>query len=230
MAIIFILRVIQYGVKLFTGLIESLGIISGYKNESSSTVFSISSDLPIEEINIGDSIAVNGVCLTVESVAGHELSFTAVQESLKRSSLKDLKIGTKVNLERALKLGDRLDGHIVQGHVDGVGTVRKIINTGNSILFSVKVSMDLIKFAAEKGSVALDGVSLTIASTEDDILTVSLIPQTLKDTTLSNKRIGDLVNIECDLFARYIYQQLKQRLTDSGNDEKLMNLLENGGF
>ncbi len=214
---------------MFTGLIETLGVIKTVNSSQKSVIITVKPSKKLENVKIGESISIDGACLTVESVSNHELSFTAVQESLKRTTLSKLSAGSMVNMERALKLGDRLDGHIVQGHVDDVGTISKLEMVGNSLLLSVKVPHILVRFLAEKGSVAVDGISLTIAESKNDVIIISLIPQTLSDTTIVKKRVGDKVNIECDLFARYIFQQLSSNSIEN-SDDRLMTLLEKNGF
>jgi len=164
-------------------------------------------------VSIGGSVSVDGACLTVESEKGNVLSFTAVYETLEHTTLSQLRTGGRVNLERALRLSDRLEGHVVLGHVDGVGRIVSDRKYGDSIYRTIWIPLEFRKFMALKGSVAIDGISLTITEAGDETITVALIPHTLSETTMQIRQPGNRVNIECDVFARYIHHQLK---TDKG--------------
>jgi riboflavin synthase len=181
---------------VFTGLIECLGIIAQVRRLPQALAIRIASVLTPYEARPGDSIAVNGACLTVESADASGLWFTAVRETLSKTTLEGLAAGTKVNLERALKSGDRLGGHFVQGHVDGVGQIEGDRKDGGSLLRVIRVPAALMPLMAQKGSVAIDGVSLTIAETGADTISIALVPFTLSHTTLGAARRGDRVNIE----------------------------------
>jgi len=225
---------------MFTGLIETSGIITVIKRCDRSITIGIAPAIKGYTVSIGGSVAVNGICLTVENISGQELFFTAVDETLKCSTLNESKIGDKVNLERALQLGDRLDGHVVSGHIDGVGKIVSDEEKGNSLVRRIWIPEDLRCFMAYKGSVCIDGISLTIADTDKDSITISLIPHTLRNTTMCIKKTGDYVNIECDIFARYTYSLLRYGLTDSAitninrkavkSDADLLKLLQEGGY
>jgi riboflavin synthase len=188
---------------------------------------------------VGASVAINGVCLTVTAVAGDRVVFTAVRETLVRTTLKGARSGDQVNLERALCASGRLDGHFVLGHVDGVGTIEADTAVGESIVRRIRAPWELRKLLARKGSVAVDGVSLTIADCRNDSIDISLIPQTLKETTLGIKNPGDEVNLECDVLARYLQRIIAPDTLpadaplDSGSGEggaSLMDKLERAGF
>lgn len=221
---------------MFTGLIETVGIIKTVRRGNKSLKISIFVDKHDFTPSVGNSIAVNGLCLTVESVVGKELFFTAVYESLARSTLIDIKIGDQVNLERALKLGDRLEGHLVLGHVDGKGQILSDRHQGDSMYRTISVPQEIRCYMAPKGSVALDGISLTIAEVKNETVTVSLIPHTLSQTTINRKKTGDYINIECDSIARYVSRLVQtynvtknmqnDTVSESTKNDSLRRLLE----
>ncbi len=222
---------------MFTGLIETIGIIRSITRGNKSLTIGILPDCDDYAVSTGGSVAVDGACLTVESISGKELSFTAVHETLARTTLTKKRVGEKVNLERAIRLGDRLEGHIVLGHVDGIGRVLSDQKKGDSLLRSVWIPENLRRYMALKGSVAVDGISLTIAESNDETITVSFIPHTLSETTMGQKHVGDEMNIECDIFARYIARQLyfnRKQGIPKGSSEKegpgILSLLESNGF
>ncbi len=224
---------------MFTGLIETIGTIQTVQRGSKSVTLGIAVMENNFKASLGDSIAIDGVCLTVERIRSDCFSFTAVHETLKHTTLSNVFSGNNVNLERALPLQGRLDGHMVLGHVDGVGEIKSRNKVGDSILFSIAVPKELIRFMAPKGSVAIDGISLTIVEYNESCITLSLIPHTLAQTTLMEKGVGKKVNIECDVLARYIYHQLTnlqqgsrsgEPSSSSGESNSLMSLLERSGF
>jgi len=163
-------------------------------------------------VELGDSVAVNGGCLTVTSIRDGRLSFEAVRETMERTSLGDLKVGSRVNLERAMRAGDRLDGHIVQGHVDGVGTVRQMVREGNDVRLQIDCDPELADCVVEKGSIAVDGVSLTVAALSPSGFEVALIPHTLEVTTLCDRQPHDRVNLEADVLGKYVKRYLERML------------------
>ncbi len=221
---------------MFTGLIECLGTIAQVRKKQKSVTLGIIPDKEDFPVAAGGSVAVNGVCLTLESQSGKMLFFTAVYETLRRTNLVDVSTDWRVNLERALKADGRLDGHIVQGHVDGIGRISHDKKEGESLRRTIWIPPQLRPFMALKGSVAIDGISLTIAESEREFIAVSIIPHTLGATTMDLKRPGDDVNIECDVLARYIFQLLKGRNAQdapekfSGDGQRLLSMLENLGF
>ena len=183
------------------------------------------------DIKIGDSVAVNGVCLTVTSFDKKEIRADVMPETLRRSSLKNLRNGDEVNLERALTLSSRLGGHIVSGHIDGTGTIKKIEEDKNARVLTVGASRAILRYIVEKGSVAVDGVSLTVVSVSDKNFTVSLIPHTNEETVLHCKRTGDEVNIENDIIGKYVEKFMMNPSTDDGKKNNGLTrsfLLENG--
>ncbi len=190
---------------MFTGLIEEMGVVTEISSEDGPLLkLAINSDL--DNIAIGDSIAVNGCCLTAVKIDKNTFFVEAVAETLSRTNLSDLKINDRVNLERALKVGDRLGGHFVQGHVDGVGEILR-----TPPLLSVKIPQTLKPFVAIKGSIALDGISLTVADVTDEEVSIAIIPHTLSNTTLADLRAGSSVNIEVDIIARYTENLIRKQ-------------------
>ena len=185
---------------MFTGIVEEIGIITGVTRDS----LKVKTQAVYSDAKIGDSIAVNGVCLSVTGIKGNVLGFDVMQETLKRTTLGDLKISAPVNLERSLKSDSRIGGHFVSGHVDYKGRIEQIIKGAEGTGFKISLPAEFSKFVAEKGSITLDGVSLTIAAVSRKDFIVYLIPHTLKITTLGKKKKGDLINIETDLLAKYL--------------------------
>lgn len=189
---------------MFTGIVEETGTVRSIVRGRNSAVIDIAAAVVLEGTRIGDSIATSGVCLTVTSVANGHFTADVMPETLDRSSLGALKTGSKVNLERAMRADGRMGGHIVSGHVDVCGRVVSMIPDDNAVLMTVAVPEELSRFVAEKGSVTLDGVSLTVAKAGRDSFVVSLIPHTRAVTTLGLLKTGSPVNVEVDLVARYI--------------------------
>ncbi len=187
---------------MFTGIIEELGEVRKIIRQGANLLFEVKAAKAIEDSKIGDSICVNGVCVTVVKIGKDSFFFEAMPQTLKTSDLSGLKINQKVNLERSLKLGDRLGGHFVTGHVDCVGMIRRKINSSGGICFEVAVPGDFLRYCLPKGSVAVDGISLTIAARKRGALSISIIPHTLKNTTLGFKNPTDKVNIEFDILAK----------------------------
>ena len=194
---------------------------------SSGKVFTVQAPTIVPEFQIGDSVAVNGVCVTVTSIGTGIFQFSAAPETLTKTTLSKWSISTKVNLERPLKLGDSLDGHWVLGHVDGLVKVVSRKPQGPSILLTIQLPEDLVPLVVPRGSIALDGVSLTIALLDSRKATVSLVPHTLKNTTLSERKIGDLVNVEADILGKHVVQYLK---TSGDNPKITKELLKNQGY
>lgn len=193
---------------MFTGLIEETGTITAITPSGSGCDLVVTAKIIVSDIEIGDSIAINGCCLTVVVIDGPQLTFQAGSETLSRTNLGHLNVGDRVNLERALAVGQRLGGHYVTGHIDAVATVAKRNDDGPWAEFWFSVPPELTKQMASKGSVAVDGISLTLVDVTKDQFSVALIPHTLSVTTLGDRQIGNTVNIETDLLAKYVQQQL----------------------
>jgi riboflavin synthase len=195
---------------MFTGLIADLGSVTTLERDGEGATLEISSRLA-GEIGVGDSVAVNGVCLTATDVDADGFRAQAMNETLARSSLGRLEVGSPVNLELALRAADRLGGHVVQGHVDGIGMVRAIREEGFSRVIDIDLEPELLRYLVEKGSIALDGVSLTVSALDEHGFAVSLIPETLKRTNLGSIEEGSTVNIEVDILAKHVERLLDQR-------------------
>ena len=193
---------------MFTGLIGSLGTVERLAEGSTSCRLTVRAPQLLSGVKIGDSIAVNGVCLTVVHLRGDTFTADVMPETVRRTTLHLLQSGDRVNLEKALRPTDGLDGHIVQGHVEGVGTIQQIISEGNARVYRIQAPGELLRYIVEKGSIAVDGISLTVTETDDSGFGVSLIPHTAKMTTLGYKSAGDAVNLETDILARYVEKML----------------------
>ncbi|MBR9987595.1 MAG: riboflavin synthase [Desulfosarcina sp.] len=189
---------------MFTGIIEGLGTISAIHPSGQGSRMTILADFDLKGTRIGDSIAVNGACLTAVSLQARRFSVDVSPETLKRSVLGRIKLGERVNLERALRLSDRLDGHLVSGHIDGMGTLRERKTLANAIIITFGVGPSLSRYMIEKGSVAVDGTSLTINRCDSTTFAVSIIPYTAGLSTIGFKKEGDAVNIETDMIGKYV--------------------------
>lgn len=211
---------------MFTGLTEEIGTV---RNIKSGTVTNIAVECSrvLVDASVGDSVCVNGACLTVVLVGDSELAFEAVPETLSRTTLKDLRPGDRVNLESSLRAGKMIGGHFVQGHVDGVGTVEDIRDLGRSSQMRISAPREVTRYVVEKGSIAIDGVSLTVVSCDNSGFSVALIPHTLATTTLGFRRSGDRVNLETDILGKYVEKFLSGGRPSGGvtND-----LLRDSGF
>lgn len=210
---------------MFTGLVEDLGVVKAITRGTVSRLI-VASERVAANAYVGDSVAVNGVCLTVTSVSGDELIFDAVPETLSRSTLGSLRSGDRVNLESSLKAGSAIGGHFVQGHVDGVGVVESIRRMEDSATIRICAPREVMRYVVEKGSIAVDGISLTVASVDDSGFTVAVIPHTLEVTTLGLKRSGDKVNLEADIIGKYVEKFLAGRPSDGVTED----LLRRAGF
>lgn len=191
---------------MFTGIIATIGKVSRLEQHSKEAILEISCDFT--DYELGESIAVDGICLTVTKFSAHSFTALASSETLHRSTLGQRRMGDRVNLERALRLSDRLGGHLVSGHVDGVGAVSGRVVVDQAERWSFSGSQEVLKFVAEKGSIAINGVSLTVNSVNDREFSVMLVPFTLGATTFGEKRVGDEVNLEIDPIARYVWRML----------------------
>lgn len=220
---------------MFTGIIEGLGTVAKLKSSGRGKRLAVTTDLSLKEMKIGDSIAVNGACLTAVAISANRFEADLSPETLSRTTLNKVKTGDRVNLERALRLSDRLDGHLVSGHIDGIGTLSGREGDENAIIITIAVSEALLRYVIPKGSVAVDGISLTVNTCSHDRFSVSIIPYTSKLTTLGFKKKGDAVNIEADMIGKYVERFVQS--TDGGHKKEPgkkaavdMELLLKSGF
>lgn len=215
---------------MFTGIIEEIGIIKNVKKNNKSSIITIQGKKIFEDINIGDSISVNGVCLTVTTFSNEIFTADVMNETLGRSSLSSLQNGSYVNLERAMSASGRFGGHIVSGHIDGTGKIIKIKRDDNAIWYTVTVEDNLIKYIVEKGSIAIDGISLTVANVNENSFSVSIIPHTSQETILSHRLVGDIVNIENDIIGKYVEKLITFEKNKKDESNITMDFLINNGF
>jgi riboflavin synthase len=204
---------------MFTGIIQDVGTITSIKKGSKSQVMTIETSI-LEDVNIGDSIATNGLCLTVTSKTNQQFSVDIMAESLRRSNLGKLQVGSKVNLEKAMAMGDRFGGHMVSGHIDDVGIISHTFVEDNATWVEIDVPEHLRKYCILKGSIAIDGISLTVSKLTNKGVSVSIIPHTKDQTTLLNKKVGDPVNLEMDMMIKYV-EQLMKPVKDNLTEETL---------
>ncbi len=209
---------------MFTGIIESMGAVKRITRKGEDALLFIDTSMNLDDIKVGDSIAVNGACLTVTDKKEGGFSADVSAETMARTNINSLKPGDKVNLEKSLRLNGLLGGHLVLGHVDGLGKVREKATKGNSIQFGIEIDKELSRYIVEKGSVTIDGISLTVNRCEKNRFYVNIIPHTARNTTLGFKKVGDPVNIETDIIAKYI-----EKLLNPGKGID-MNFLAEHGF
>lgn len=215
---------------MFTGLIEEIGILSSISKGEKSCRLTFKAKKVLKDIRVGDSIAVNGVCLTANSIYASTFSADIMPETLRRSSLGELKIGDQVNLERAMHANGRFGGHIVSGHIDGVGMIEAINKEDNAVLVKIKVIPKILRYIIEKGSITIDGISLTVTYVDSTCFMVSIIPHTALETTLLKKSIGSKVNLECDVLGKYI-EKLLQPINEKKDDSNInLEFLAEHGF
>lgn len=194
---------------MFTGIIEEIGTVKTIQRNGSNSFIVIEAKKVLEDVHLGDSIAVNGVCLTVTKTDGSIFQADVMNETLSRSSLGELRQGSKVNLERAMAANGRFGGHIVSGHIDGTGTIADIKNDGIAVWYTIAANADIMRYIVEKGSIAIDGISLTVAKVTDRDFSVSVIPHTAEMTILSTKSKGQTVNLENDIIGKYVEKLMK---------------------
>jgi riboflavin synthase len=220
---------------VFTGIIESFGVIKRIESSGEGKILHIGCDLDLSQSKLGDSIAVNGACLTAVSLGKYDFKVDMAPETVARTTFKQMGPGKRVNIERALKLSDRIDGHLVSGHIDGTGTITSVKRNYNAVIITVDVNPVLAADMIEKGSVAVDGISLTINHCTGNGFTVSVIPHTADITTIGLKQVGDEVNIETDMLGKYVRKILMGGALnpDAGkpvNQDISMALLAKNGF
>ena len=212
---------------IFTGIIEELGVVKSIAINGASGCITIKAKKVLEGTQLGDSIAVNGTCLTVTSINSDGFSADVMAETVKRTSLSQVGKGDLVNLERAMILNGRFGGHIVSGHIDGTGTITKYTKEENAIWVTIKAPDEILDLIVEKGSICIDGISLTVATVSDQDFKVSIIPHTAKETTLIHKKVGSLVNLENDIVGKYIKKLMEKAKKASG---LTMEMLEEYGL
>lgn len=214
---------------MFTGIIEEMGTIDSIKKGTASAVLGIRCSTVLEGTKLGDSIAVNGVCLTVTGINSQGYTADVMAETLERSSLGRLSRGSRVNLERAMAADGRFGGHIVAGHIDGTGTINHIRRDETAVWYTVGAKKSILRYVVEKGSIAIDGISLTVARVTDNDFSVSVIPHTQGETNLTDRKAGDVVNLECDVIGKYI-EKLCCPVEETGENSKISEnfLMENG--
>jgi riboflavin synthase len=217
---------------MFTGIIEGQGTLSGLRSAGEARVVTVISDFDLPGTRIGDSIAVNGACLTVTSLSGSRFTADISPETLSKTTFSSARVGERVNLERAMRLTDRLDGHLVSGHIDGTGHLAQRESVGNALVLTFRVPREMTRFMIEKGSVAVDGLSLTINRCDSESFTVSIIPHTAAVTTIGRKDIGAAFNIETDLIGKYVYRFISghQEISRADSSRIDMDFLHKSGF
>jgi len=221
---------------MFTGLVEEVGVLTAITGSEQASRLVIRAERVLEGVQLGDSIAVNGICLTVTSQTSRHFSVDVMPETMNKTSLRLARLGQRVNLERAMRVGDRFGGHIVSGHVDSTGTILTREPHANAVLFRIGAAPELLKYIIPQGSICVDGISLTVASVDEASFSVSIIPHTLKQTSLQDRRPGDRVNLEADVIGKYVERLLifqrrvegEQAQADQTGRLSLAFLQENG--
>ena len=217
---------------MFTGIIEEMGKIKSIENYEKGMKLTVTANKVLESVKIGDSISTNGVCLTVSKINSTSFTADVMAETIRRSGFENLVVGEKVNLERALKSDGRFGGHIVTGHIDGTGIVTKFEKEDNAVWLTIKASNNILDYIVEKGSIAIDGVSLTVAYVDKEIFKVSIIPHTGKETILLNSKHMKIVNLECDIIGKYVAKLMGIKTSQQEENKDTINLdfLSRNGF
>ena len=215
---------------MFTGIVEELGTIRAVRRGRSSSMLSIGAGAILSDLKIGDSVAVNGVCLTAASRDDSGFTADVMHETLDRSSLGCLSVGSHVNLERAMAAGGRFGGHIVSGHIDGTGTVTAVRTDDNAVWYTVEAPAKLLRYIVEKGSVTIDGISLTVAAVGESWFSISAIPHTVAVTILRERRVGDTVNLETDIIGKYVEKLLRPEPESRPQSGITLDFLAQNGF
>jgi riboflavin synthase len=217
---------------MFTGIIEGLGTVSGIRSVGQGKRLSITSDISLDQSKTGDSLSVSGACLTAVAINGNRFEADVSPETVAKTTFGQIKVGDRLNLERAMRLSDRIDGHLVTGHIDGTGVIRQTKMTDNAWIVTIDMPKSLLRYTINKGSVAIDGISLTINMCHPESIELTVIPHTARVTTIGIKKRGDLVNIETDMIGKYV-----ERFVNAGSDgdgrkraDIDMNFLAKTGF
>lgn len=216
---------------MFTGIVEEIGHIEAIEKGNRSAKLVITANKILQDIQLGDSIAVNGICLTACRISKSNFTADVMAETMNRSNLGNLKKGSAVNLERAMPANGRFGGHIVSGHVDGTGTIIDFKKDENAVWVTIKAGANLLKYIVEKGSIAIDGISLTVAYVDDSCFKVSIIPHTADETILLHKKTGDTVNLECDMIGKYVEKLLYYNKQEQTEQKGItLEFLQQNGF
>ena len=215
---------------MFTGIVEEKGKVKAIRAGANSSVLTIGASYIMDDVELGHSIAVNGVCLTVTSCTPDQFTADVMHETLNRSSLGSLKVGSSVNLERAMAANGRFGGHIVSGHIDGTGTITKIERDDNAVWFTIRTSPKIMRYIIEKGSITIDGISLTVAKVGSDNFSVSIIPHTMTVTTLGERKLGDTVNLENDCIGKYVEKLMQKEEEEKSSSGITRDFLAKYGF
>jgi len=214
---------------MFTGLIEAMGDVAGTRPVGGGRRLDVRPGFAASELVLGESVAINGVCLTVVTVEASRMSFDVSPETLKATNLGSLKPGDRVNLERAMKMDDRFGGHLVSGHVDGSGTVCAVEASGDYTVYRIEAPPEILRISIRKGSITVDGISLTIVDLTETDFSVAIIPHTAKETTIGRARVGTRVNLESDMIGKYVARLIEPHQTSTKN-EALLGLLKKEGY
>ncbi|TGB02664.1 riboflavin synthase [Halobacillus salinus] len=215
---------------MFTGIVEEIGSLKSVKNKTESLELQLNAEKVLEDVQLGDSISVNGVCLTVTDYTKNTVSFDVMPETYRATTLNELSQGSPVNLERAMSAGGRFGGHLVSGHIDGTGKIVSKKPESNAIYYEIELPGDIIHYFVYKGSIAVDGTSLTVYGVEENKVTISLIPHTVEHTVLGGKGPGDHVNIECDMIGKYVAHFLQGQQSEQSKPDVSMGFLKDNGF
>ncbi|GGD03906.1 riboflavin synthase [Thalassobacillus devorans] len=216
---------------MFTGIVEEIGEIQAITSKTEAMELTITANTIVRDAKLGDSISINGVCLTITDIKNNNLSFDVMPETYHATNLNELKKGSKVNLERAMAADGRFGGHLVSGHIDGKGKIVSKNNHSNAVYYDISLSDDLLGYFVYKGSVAVDGTSLTVFGVSEDTITISLIPHTMEHTVLGAKGVGDSVNIECDMISKYVAHFLSGQQSQKSQSSNLTKaFLDEHGF
>jgi riboflavin synthase len=215
---------------LFTGIIEEIGTVDSMNQQGEAIVLTIQAKTVLMDVKLGDSISVNGACLTVTSFTPSRFTVDIMPETVRATSLQSLQKSSRVNLERAMAANGRFGGHFVSGHVDGVGTILKKTKASNAVYYEIELPDSIRRFILLKGSICVDGTSLTVFGTTDKSFTISLIPHTLSETVLGMKGVGEIVNLECDMLAKYIEQFVMMREKETKSSNMSESFLKDHGF
>jgi riboflavin synthase len=210
---------------MFTGLIEEVGSIKRITSNKDGKEFQISASKILSDVNLGDSIAIDGVCLSVTEFSQNDFKVQAVHETIRKTTLCNLRTNSKINIERAMSANGRFGGHIVQGHVDGTGTISAINIFQKSAEMEISIPRNLMKYIVSKGSITISGISLTVAEKKESTIRIAVIPITFQDTSLSTKQVGNTINIETDLFAKYI-----ENFMENKNAPDITTKMKNWGY